>query len=125
MQKNRDKKQALKFNSSILGIQNYYKKATMCNRDFVSIGYKINKVLYNRIGKSFYKKDTLYTKLHPRYNYRVWNIQNITLFIIQACKFKISKFFSNKLKTLEKSIEKLIESNLILKMTMYIAIGKR
>ncbi|MGL5624072.1 group II intron reverse transcriptase/maturase, partial [Cetobacterium sp.] len=115
IQKNRDKKQALKFNSLVLGIQNYYKKATMCNRDFVSIGYKINKVLYNRIGKSSYKKDALYTKLYPKYNYRVWNIQNITLFTIQACKFKIPKFFSNKPKTFEKSIEKLIEKQLDIK----------
>ncbi|MGL5622252.1 MAG: hypothetical protein ACRDDG_07685 [Cetobacterium sp.] len=39
----------------------------------------------------------------------MWNIQNIKLFTIQACKFKMPKFFSNKPKTFEKSIEKLIE----------------
>ncbi|MGL6023790.1 MAG: group II intron reverse transcriptase/maturase, partial [Cetobacterium sp.] len=45
LQKRRTALQVLKFNSVILGIQNYYRMATMVNIDFSKIGYIVNKSL--------------------------------------------------------------------------------
>lgn len=88
--------EAMKFNSIIRGIQNYYKIATMVNIDLNKIGYIISKILYIRFGKGSNKKDIMYRMRFPNYNYKVWNIDNITLFTLEALIFKIPKHYSDK-----------------------------
>lgn len=68
--------EAMKFNSIIRGIQNYYRIATMVNIDLNKIGYIISKILYIRFGKGSNKKDIMYRMRFPNYNYKVWNIDN-------------------------------------------------
>ncbi|WP_407536958.1 reverse transcriptase domain-containing protein [Cetobacterium somerae] len=88
--------EAMKFNSIIRGIQNYYKIATMVNIDLNKIGYIISKILYIQFGKGSNKKDIMYRMRFPNYNYKVWNIDNITLFTLEALIFKIPKHYSDK-----------------------------
>lgn len=96
----------LLFNSKILGIQNYYRIATMVSIDFSKIGYIINKSLTNRIGKPSDEKDKKYKLRYKGYNYQVWNVADVTLFTLQACKFKIPKLFSAKNKVIiEEKVE--------------------
>ncbi|ERT65598.1 hypothetical protein HMPREF0202_02768, partial [Cetobacterium somerae ATCC BAA-474] len=96
LQKRRTALQVLKFNSVILGIQNYYRMATMVNIDFRKIGYIVNKSLMNRIGKPSDKKDKKYKLRYKGYNFQVWNVAETTIFTLQAIKFKIPKLFSAK-----------------------------
>ncbi|MGL6131733.1 MAG: reverse transcriptase domain-containing protein, partial [Fusobacteriaceae bacterium] len=91
LQKRRTAQQVYKFNSVILGIQNYYRIATMVNRDFSKIGYIVNKSLMNRLGKPSSKKDKKYKLRYKGYNFQVWNVANTTIFTLQAIKFKIPK----------------------------------
>ena len=107
LQKRRTALQVLKFNSVILGIQNYYRMATMVNIDFRKIGYIVNKSLMNRIGKPSGKKDNKYKLRYKRYNFQVWNVAETTIFTLQAVKFKIPKLFSVKKKVM--NVEKQIE----------------
>ncbi|MGL5100579.1 MAG: hypothetical protein ACRC6B_11230 [Fusobacteriaceae bacterium] len=104
LQKRRTALQVSKFNSVILGIQNYYRMATMVNIDFRKIGYIVNKFLINRIGKSSDKKDKKYKPRYKGDNFKVWNVAGTTIFMLQAIKFKIPKLFSAKKKVM--NIEK-------------------
>ncbi|MEG0730727.1 MAG: group II intron reverse transcriptase/maturase, partial [Cetobacterium sp.] len=101
LQKRRTALQVLKFNSVILGIQNYYRMATMVSIDFSKIGYIVNKSLMNRIGKPSSKKDKKYKLRYKGYNFKVWNVAETTIFTLQAIKFKIPKLFSAKKKAQE------------------------
>ncbi|MGL4449876.1 MAG: group II intron reverse transcriptase/maturase [Sarcina sp.] len=96
-QKRQTAQQVLKFNSKILGIQNYYRVTTMVSKDFSKIGYIVNKSLMNRLGRPSEKKDKKYKLRYKRYNFRVWNAAEITLFTLQACKYKVPKLFSTKI----------------------------
>ncbi|MGL5936343.1 MAG: reverse transcriptase domain-containing protein, partial [Cetobacterium sp.] len=109
LQKRRTALQVLKFNSVILGIQNYYRMATMVNIDFSKIGYIVNKSFRNRLGKPSSKKDKKYKLRYKGYNFKVWNVAGTTVFTLQAIKFKIPKLFSAKKKV--KNVEKQIEMN--------------
>ncbi|MGL5313871.1 MAG: reverse transcriptase domain-containing protein, partial [Peptostreptococcaceae bacterium] len=77
LQKRLTAQQVLKFNSVILGIQNYYRVATMVSIDFSKIGYIVNKSLMNRIGKPSDKKDKQYKLRYKGYNFKVWNVADI------------------------------------------------
>lgn len=99
IQKYKSKAQAIKYNAMILGIQNYYNIATMVNIDLGRIGYILTRILKNRLGKGNYKKDILYERRYSKYNYKVWNVNKITLFTLDACKFKVPKQYSPKKKT--------------------------
>ena len=109
LQRRRTATQVLKFNSIILGIQNYYRMATMVNIDFSKIGYIVNKSLMNRLGKPSGKKDKKYKLRYKGYNFKVWNVAGTTIFTLQAIKFKIPKLFSAKKKVM--NVEKQIEIN--------------
>ncbi|MGL5427935.1 MAG: hypothetical protein ACRDAS_08495, partial [Cetobacterium sp.] len=106
LQKNKTIGQSLKFNSVIRGMQNYYCMATMVNIDFSEIGYKVNRILMSRIGKYSWIKDAKYSERYKGYNYQVWTVAEVTLFTLQACKFKIPRLFSakNKIEVEEKEI---------------------
>lgn len=92
------REQTLKFNSVILGIQNYYRMATMVNIDLKKIGYVINKILMNRIGKYSWKRDETYKHRYKGYKFQVWTVAGVTIFTLQACRFKIPKMYSAKTK---------------------------
>jgi len=108
LEKWRNKEQALKFNSIILGIQNYYRMSTMVSIDFNKIGYEVSKMLRRKFGKGSFTKDENYKTRYRGYNYKVWNVRGVTLYTLQACKFKIPYMYSakNNLKT-----EKIVSNN--------------
>lgn len=101
--------QVLKLNSIILGIQNYYHMVSMTNIDFEKIGYIASNSLMNRIEKSFHEKDRRYELRYKGYNFKVWTVVGIIIFMLQAIKFKMSKLFTVKKEVVieEKSVEKI------------------
>lgn len=92
------REQTLKLNSVIRGIQNYYRMATMVNIDLKKVGYEINKILKNVIGKHSREKDESYKHRYKGYNYKIYSVKDVTIFTIQACKFKIPMMYSAKTK---------------------------
>ena len=88
----------MKYNSQVLGIQNYYKIATHINIDLARIGFEINKCMFNLFGKGNYKPDERWKRIYKGYSYKTWTVRGITLFTIQACKHRYPMQFSPKSK---------------------------
>lgn len=93
LKRNKNPSQVMKFNSVVLGIQNYYRFATMVSLDLYKIGFTINNILMCRIGRCSRKKDFFYIRRYPNYNLQVWNVAGLTLFSLQACRHKVPKMF--------------------------------
>ena len=91
-------KLALKYNAQVRGIQNYYRIATGCARDFGDIGFIINKVMYNRknVLQRKGKKSPSYLERYKGHNMITYNVGSVTLFTIQTCKFRIPMHYSDK-----------------------------
>lgn len=80
-----------KYNSIVLGLQNYYQIATMVNIDFHEIAYKVSKSLKCRTKQI--RADTgilskAYTKFYGKYKYKKMFIAKIALFQIAGVKFR-------------------------------------
>lgn len=85
--KNTTSKNVSKYNSIVIGIQNYYNTATLCTEDFAEIEWKTRTFRHNRL-KNYIsdkgKPSELYNKLYGEYNYKKEYIQGICLFPIAA-----------------------------------------
>lgn len=91
IQKQPDINNVNRYNSMVLGLQNYYKVATNVNVDFSDIAYRTNIFIYNRtkrIRSSKGESTILYKKLYSNYNYKTYYIANKPLFPIRAIKTK-------------------------------------
>ena len=94
-------KNIMLLNSYILGIHNYFKKATQVNHQFAQIAYQTQKFTYNRlknVGK--YEKpinpSTTYKKLYGT-NYRTFRIADTHIFPIGNIKHTKNFQFTQKL----------------------------
>lgn len=93
--KNKNEHQAVKYNSVIRGIINYYSIASMVNKDLSNI-YKsmiVGLKKLTRGSKPRYDKTSSYRKLYPGLNYRVYWVGNVCLYPLTT-KFRIPKNFS-------------------------------
>lgn len=98
----------MKYNSQVLGIQNYYKIATHINIDLAKIGFELKKCMFNLFGQGSYKPDERWKRIYKGYSYRTWTIRGITLFTIQACRHRYPMQFSPKNKVKVKTSKELI-----------------
>ena len=88
-----------KYNSTILGIHNYYRVATRVNLDFRKIAFLVSKSLYNRtkpIRGDTGVKSKAYEKYYGKYNGKVTYMAKIALFPIWGVTNKIPKCFSQE-----------------------------
>ena len=67
IQKNTTPQTVNKYNSKVLGMQNYYKIACNVSRDFKRIGYDVSKMLYNRLLHNSGKKKAAQYQLSKTY----------------------------------------------------------
>ena len=111
LKKNCNKYQAQKYNTIVAGIQNYYCKATMVSKDLGKIGYIMGRKLIKLFGKGSYTKDKSYCRRYKNYNFKVWNVAEVTLYTIGACKYKIVKSYSSKKEIFDKIDEELNETS--------------
>ena len=89
-----------KYNATILGLQNYYRIATMVSCDFPEIAYSLNKSLKCRTKKIRSDKGAdskAYNKFYGNYNYKKIYIAGSVLFPIDAVKFSIPLNFSQNI----------------------------
>ncbi|NFH02374.1 group II intron reverse transcriptase/maturase [Clostridium botulinum] len=78
-----------KYNSTILGMHNYYKYATHVNKDFSKIAFLVSTSLYNRtknIRSSTGAKSKAYMKFYGEYNIKAVYIAGIILFPIAGIR---------------------------------------
>src|SRR5699024_1927952 len=86
IQKSPKAKNITLFNSFVLGIHNYFKKATMVNIEFAQIAYDLSRFIYNRlksIGK--YEKPKNPSKVYKKFyknDYKTYKVNGIYLFTI-------------------------------------------
>lgn len=91
IQKNPTAKTVSLYNSTVLGLQEYYKIATHCNLDFGDIAFVIDRVIYNRLKTCYKLSGTVsetYKKRYKGYNYKKIFIAGECLFPIHAIKHK-------------------------------------
>ena len=79
-----------KYNSAVLGIQNYYKKATLVNIDFHDIAFNINRYIKQKLKKHISKKGNIsktYLDYYDDYNFKKIYVTGRVLFPILGVKF--------------------------------------
>lgn len=82
IQRNPSAKSVFRYNSTVLGLQNYYKAATHVNIDLNYIAFIINKSLHNRLRKIWSKtgsKSETYRRFYKN-NYKTHYINNVALY---------------------------------------------
>lgn len=86
-----------RYNSTILGMHNYYCIASKVNIDFAMIDFLVRRGLYNKlhlIAKRTGTKSKTYKKYYSEYNPKPQFIADIALFPIYGVKFKAPKKFT-------------------------------
>ncbi len=98
IQKNPTMENVLLYNSQVRGIQNYYQIVTHISKSLRKIGYKTDRIAYNRLRyiAKINHKDEQYRERFKGFNFKTWSVNNITLFSIQAMKCRNPMSFSNK-----------------------------
>lgn len=118
-----------RYNSKVLGMQNYYSIASHVNLDFAKIAFHVNKNLYNRLrsqsSSTGYKSET-FKKFYGGYNLKTMFIHGIALYPIAGVKKKTPinftqeicnytqegrKFIHSKLKNIDMNIVKYLMNN--------------
>lgn len=86
IQKNPRSTEVFKLNSIILGLQNYYNRATMVSKDFADIAFIVERRLHNRFKKnitSIGKTPKNFQRLYPHWNtYKPIFLYGVRIFII-------------------------------------------
>ncbi len=93
------------YNSIVLGLQNYYKVATLVSCDFAEMYYKIFRTLRNRLkGKVNNKGDPglTYKRLYSDYNEKAKFIDNQVIFPLYGIKFYKATHFPNDINSYTK-----------------------
>lgn len=85
-----------KLNSTILGIQNYYKVATHVNIDLKKIHFNMTRYLYNQLKNNITnkgKKSKIYERLYGKYNLYTYYVNGICIFPIAGIKTQTAYSF--------------------------------
>ena len=92
------------YNSKVLGLQNYFKIATMVSQDFGEIAYKVRKHLNNktkRIRANPKIKENVnnksYQKFFKEYNFKIISVARTILYPIGAIKWKNCMQYSQEI----------------------------
>ena len=104
-----------KYNAAILGLQNYYKIASNCNKDFRKIAFLVGKNLYNStrsIRSKTGTKTKTYERLYGKYKFRIVYIAKIALFPIVGLTTRPSRMLNQEICQYTKSGRVKIHENL-------------
>ncbi|HFJ9369000.1 TPA: group II intron reverse transcriptase/maturase [Bacillus cereus] len=88
----------MKYNSAVLGIQNYYKCATHVNLDANRLAFTLNKILHNRLKTVRSERGTpskTYLRIYKN-NYKRWYIANIGLYPLGDVQHEQVMMYSEK-----------------------------
>lgn len=97
IQRNPRSKEVFKLNAIILGLQNYYNRATMVSKDFADIAFIVERRLHNRFKKNITTTGNTpnnFQKLYPHWNtYKPIFLYGVRVFIISDVKMDIPMKF--------------------------------
>lgn len=101
LQKSPNARNAMRYNSYILGIHNYFRVATNVHPELSELDFQLSKYLYNRmrlISKRGYptRAAPIYKKFY-RLTYKTYRIAGVYLFPLKDIQMKILMSFSQKL----------------------------
>ena len=89
-----------RYNSTILGMHNYYCVASQVSVDFAEIDFLVRRGLYNKfhhIMSSHGDRSSTYKKYYAKYNPKPMYIANVSLFPIYGVEFKIPVKFTQEI----------------------------
>lgn len=90
IQKHPRSSEVFKLNSMILGLQNYYKRATMVSKDFADIAFIVERRLHNRFKKNITNEGTTpanFKRIYPHWkSYKPIFLYGVRVFIIADVK---------------------------------------
>lgn len=117
MRKNPCTTEANKYNSTVLGIQNYYKIATQICVDFNDIAFDVNRYIKQRLKKYLKKKKKVrksntYLMYYGEYNFKERVIGDVILYPILGVKFNIPYAFKQETCNYTEEGRKLIHKNI-------------
>lgn len=97
--RNPNGKMVARLNAYILGLQNYFKKASRVNREFSRIWYDIGRLLSSRLkGKAEYgiprDPPEVYRRFYGGYRLWTWTIQGTPIFPLPAVKHRPPRLFN-------------------------------
>jgi len=103
------------YNSTILGMHNYYKVATHINIDFNKVNFLVSKSFNNRLYRI--RSDTgviskAHEKFYGKYNYKKWYIAGLVLFPIAGIKTSNAMNFNQEICNYTEEGRKRIHDNL-------------
>lgn len=107
--------EANKYNSTLLGIHNYYKIATLVNIDFHDIAFNVNKYIKQKLKKYISTKgikSKTYEKFYGDYNFKTYYVGKVALFPILGVKFSIPYAFKQEISNYTKKGRELIHEEL-------------
>lgn len=104
-----------KYNSTVLGIQNYYKIATLVNIDFHDIAFNVNRFIKQKLKDCMTHKgikSQTYNSYYKDYNFKTNYIGGCALFPILGVKFSIPYAFKQGISDYTEEGRKIIHSKL-------------
>ena len=104
-----------RYNSTLLGIHNYYRIATLVNIDFHDIAFNVNKYIKQKLKKYISTKgikSKTYEKFYGDYNFKTYYVGKVALFPILGVKFSIPYAFKQEISNYTKKGRELIHEEL-------------
>lgn len=112
IQKNPRSKEVFKLNAIILGLQNYYNRATMVSKDFADIAFIVERRLHNRFKKNITTVGNTpknFQKLYPHWNtYKPIFLYGVRIFILSDVRMDIPIKFQQTISNYTKAGRNLI-----------------
>jgi Retron-type reverse transcriptase len=115
MQKHPNGNNVNRYNSTILGMHNYYKVATHVNIDFHKVYFLVSRSFNNRLYRIRSDTGTIskaYEKFYGKYNYKKWYIARLILFPIAGIKTSNAMNFNQEICNYTEEGRKRIHDNL-------------
>ncbi|MGI1814162.1 group II intron reverse transcriptase/maturase [Priestia sp. TGN 0903] len=111
----RPQEEAIKLNSTILGMQNYYRIASLVSKDFKEIDYPLRKYIELRLKNSLSNKGSTSKLFQERYNGfkgKLYNISGVTIFPTSYVQTIMPKNMNQNITPYTKIGRELIHANL-------------
>ena len=125
IQKHTTGENVIHLNSMILGMQQYYKCATMVSKDFREIAFTVNKSMFTRFKRLAYhgkvdKLPPIFDKFYKDRDFRTWVIHRIPIYPIWGIKNQPPMCFSQSI--CDYTVEGRMKSSKALKNATYMEI---
>lgn len=111
--KNRNRQSMMNYNSTVIGMHNYYNMATLVSIDMNRIDFNLRRTLYNKLNRIAKKVPINKScKFYQEYRGLTYSLNNVALFPVYACKNKPTMCMTQKISDYTVEGRKLIHQKL-------------